>query len=73
VLKIIPDKQSNRLGYLEEPGKGGLEKFFDKSKAGVGKQSIQNRFKHLSLIHQPWNNANLSNNLSKWHFYQNKI
>jgi len=67
VLKTLRDKHPCRLhsllcsSYFEEPRKGGLGKFFDKSKTRVGKQSIQNRLDHLRLIKRPWNWANLSN------------
>jgi len=69
VLKTLGDKQPCRLhsllrsSYFEEPRKGGLGKFFDKSKTRVGKQSIQNRLEILRLINRPWNGESLSNDL----------
>jgi len=67
VIKTIRDKNPTRLhsllmsSYFEEPRKGGLGKFFDKSKTKVGKQSIQFRLDFFRQFNQPWSNANLSN------------
>jgi len=69
VMKILRDKFPSRLhsllrsSYFEEPRKGGLGKFFDRSKTRVGRQSIQNRLDHLRQINRPWNGENLSNDL----------
>jgi len=67
VLKTLRDNHRSRLhsllrsNYFEEPRKGGLGKFFDKSKTKVGKQSLQNSLDHIRKIARPWNDANLSN------------
>jgi len=67
VLKTLRDNHPCKLhsllrpSYLEEPRKGGLGKFFDKSKTRVGKQWRQFRLDHLRLTNRSWNGANLSN------------
>jgi len=66
---FLRDKYPSRLhsllrsSYFEEPRKGGLGKFFDRSRTRVGRQSIQNRLDHFRQINRPWSGENLSNDL----------
>jgi len=50
-----------RSSYFEEPRKGGLGKYFDKSKIKVGEKLIQNRLNYIRKIDRPLNDAKMSN------------
>jgi len=71
VLKTLRDKYPSRLHSLlissnfEEPRKGVLEIFFDKSKTNVGRQSIQNRLNHIRKIERHWDDAKMSNDSAR--------
>ncbi len=60
-MQTIRDKKPTRLhdllkqNYYSERHNVARGLFFDSSKTKIGRQSLQNRLKHVSLIKEPWN------------------
>jgi hypothetical protein len=60
-IKIIKNKQPKRLHdilrstYYSERRNAGKGLFYDSSKTVPGRQSLQNRLKHIAQISEPWN------------------
>jgi Reverse transcriptase (RNA-dependent DNA polymerase) len=60
-MKVIRDKTPKVLHdilkttYYSERRKGGKGLFYDSSRTCVGRQSIQNRLKHIAQVSEPWN------------------
>lgn len=62
-IKVIKNKQPTRLHeilmstYYSERRNAGKGLFYDSSKTVPGRQSIQNRLKHIAQIKEPWNES----------------
>jgi len=60
-IKVIKTKQPQRLHdilkstYYSERRNAGKGLFYDSSKTVPGRQSLQNRLKHIAQISEPWN------------------